>query len=89
MNTPYAQYNALDAFDHWDAKTQAVIRKRLHEVPAKTFFTEAEAEVLAAVANRIIPQNDRPPDVRVPIVPFIDEMLAQDETDGFREPDMP
>ncbi len=89
MKSPYPQYDVLDEFDHWDEKTQAVIRKRLTEVPAITFFTDDEARLLAAVADRILPQDDRPPNQRVPIVPFIDEMLANDDTDGFREPDMP
>jgi hypothetical protein len=85
----YPGYNALDQFDHWDEKTQKVIRQRLHNIPPLTFFNPEEAHRLAAVAERIIPQAERSPDLRVPVAPFIDETLAKNETEGFREPDMP
>jgi hypothetical protein len=87
--SPYSDWDVLREFDHWDEKTQRVVRDRLDNVPAITFFTEDEACVLQAVADRLIPQDDRPPDMRIPIVPFIDQMLAREDTDGFREPDMP
>lgn len=89
MRTPYPEYDILENFDYWDEQTQAVVRKRLDEVPAITFFTEEEAGLLAAVDDRIMPQHVRAPQQRVPIVPFIDEMLAPNNTDGFRQPDMP
>jgi hypothetical protein len=88
-SSAYPGYNALDQFDHWDEKTQKVIQQRLHNIPALTFFTPEEARCLAAVAERIIPQTERSPEQRVPVVPFIDETLAKNETEGFREPDMP
>ncbi|HEU5432073.1 MAG TPA: gluconate 2-dehydrogenase subunit 3 family protein [Thermomicrobiales bacterium] len=89
IDSPYPGYDALAGFDHWDRRTQAVIRRRLDDIPPIAFFTRAEATLLEAVAARIIPQDDRPVAARVPIVPFIDEMLAEDDVDGYREPDMP
>jgi hypothetical protein len=89
IRSPYSDYDVLDEFEHWDAKTQAVIHDRIHHAPEITFFTLDEARLLTAIVDRIIPQDDRPLAKRVPIVPFIGRMLAQEDTDGFREPDMP
>lgn len=87
--SPYPGYDVMAEFDHWDAQTQAVVRDRLENIPAISFFTDDEARLLTAVADRIIPQDDRPAEQQIPIAPFLDAMLAQDDTDGFREPDMP
>lgn len=89
MKTPYPDFDALHEWEHWDEKTQAVIRKRLEEIPRITFFSHDEVLLLQAVVDRILPQPDRPLEQRIPIVPFIDEMLTKDDTEGFRESDMP
>jgi hypothetical protein len=87
--SPFRHWDVLEEFEHWDERTQRVVRNRLENVPPIRFFSESEARTLHAVADRLLPQPDRAPDQRVPIVPFIDEALARGETDGFREPDMP
>jgi gluconate 2-dehydrogenase gamma chain len=38
---------------------------------------------------RAIPQEDRPPEQRVPIAPWIDARLHEGEGDGYRYEDMP
>ena len=89
MDTPYPGYDPLSERDHWDERTRAVVVDRVEHPPPYRFFSEAEASVLNAVCDRIIPQDDRRPDERVPIAPFIDESLEMDETKGFRQPDVP
>jgi hypothetical protein len=86
----FPNYNVLDKWDSpsWNEQTRAVIRKRLQEVPPRRFFTEREWATLAAICDRLVPQPDRPVDP-VPIVPFIDEKLHQNQGDGFRYADMP
>lgn len=86
----YPGYDVLDKWDtpSWNDQTRAVLKKRLHEVPERRFFTETEWEILAAVCERLIPQPDRP-DAPVPIVPFIDEKLHQNIGNGYRYGDMP
>jgi hypothetical protein len=80
-----AKWSSLD----WDDQTRDVVRRRLDEVPAIRFFTSDEAALLAAVAERIVPQPDRPPEGRVPIVPFIDERLHEDRRQGYRYEGLP
>ncbi len=89
--TRYPKYNVLDKWSSpdWDDQTREVIRKRLEEIPAIRFFTEAEVNILAAVAECIIPQTDRTESEKVPIVPRIDEKLFKDERDGYRYEDLP
>ncbi len=91
MNTtsPYEGADVLAELDHWDDKTRRVVSDRLHHVPAIRFFTPDEAKLLEAAAARILPQQDRAVDQRVPIAPFLDQMLADGDTDGFRQPEMP
>ena len=86
----FPNYDVLDKWDSpsWNDRTREVIRKRLHEVPDRRFFTETEWEILQAVCDRLIPQPDRPNDP-VPIVPFIDEKLHRNQGDGYRYADTP
>ncbi len=83
-------YNVLDKQDSpsWNEQTRAVVDKRIREIPERSFFNPDEWEILEAVCNRIIPQPDRP-DSPVPIAPFIDSKLVDDQKDGFRFSDMP
>ena len=73
----------------WDDQTRDVVRRRLEDVPPIRFFSASEAALLAAVAERIVPQPDRTPEERIPIVPFIDERLHEDRRQGYRYEGMP
>lgn len=74
----------------WDAATREVVLKRLrqHTTPLR-FFSPEEARVLQAVADRILPQDDRDMAHTIPIVPVIDDRLAANRIDGYRYDDMP
>ena len=87
----YADYNVLDKWSSldWDDQTREVVRRRLEEVPPIRFFTAEEATLLAAVAECIVPQPDRAPSDRVPIVPFIDARLHADRRQGYRYEGIP
>ncbi|MFN2517149.1 MAG: gluconate 2-dehydrogenase subunit 3 family protein, partial [Pyrinomonadaceae bacterium] len=76
----YPGYNVLDKWSSpdWDDQTRAVVRQRLEDVPPIRFFSEQEVRTLTAVADRILPQSDRPETEKVPIVPRIDETLYGD-----------
>lgn len=91
FRSPYPHYNVLDKWfsPDWDDQTRQVVRSRLEKVPPIRFFSEWEAETLAAVAERILPQPDRPEDARIPIVPWIDEKLYEDKRDGYRYEKLP
>lgn len=87
----YPEYNVLDGWSSpsWDDQTRQVVRQRLEQVPPIRFFTAEEAALVALVSERIVPQPDRVPDARVPIVPFIDERLHEDRRSGYRYEGMP
>ena len=73
----------------WDEQTREVVRKRLEDIPRIRFFTEGEARLLRAIAERIVPQPDRSEAEKIPIVPWIDEKLYEDKRDGYRYEGMP
>ncbi|MGH9957155.1 MAG: gluconate 2-dehydrogenase subunit 3 family protein, partial [Pyrinomonadaceae bacterium] len=87
----YPNYNVLEKWSSpdWDDQTREVVRRRLEEVPPIRFFTEQEAQTLTAIADRILPQFDRAEPERVPIVPWIDQKLYEDQRDGYRYEEMP
>lgn len=87
--SPYVDYDVLAKWDtpSWDDQTREVVRRRLTEVPERRFFNEVEWRTLEAVCDRLVPQPDRSDPI--PIVPWIDERLHQDQRDGFRYDDMP
>jgi hypothetical protein len=87
----YPSYDVLDRWSSpdWDAQTRSVVRRRLDEIPPIRFFVGAEAALLEAVAERLIPQPDRSASDKVPIVPWIDEKLHYDWRDGYRYEDVP
>jgi hypothetical protein len=88
------RYPGYDVFDRWsspdwDDQTRRAVRRRLEEIPPVRFFNEHEARTLAAVAERIVPQPDRSGIEKVPIVPWIDEKLYEDNRDGYRYEELP
>ena len=91
FQTRYPDYDVLDKWSSpdWDDQTREVVRGRLEEVPEIRFFTAAEARTLAAVAERIVPQPDRDEAEKIPIVPWIDKKLYEDERDGYRYEELP
>jgi hypothetical protein len=91
FSTRYPNYNVLDKWSSpdWDDQTREVVRKRVEEIPPIRFFTEEEAQTLAAMVERILPQPDRNVLEKIPIVPWIDEKLFEDKRDGYRYQEMP
>jgi hypothetical protein len=91
FSTRYPNYNVLDKWSSpdWDDQTREVVRKRIEEIPPIRFFTDEEAQILAAIADRILPQPDRSVIEKIPVVPWIDEKLFEDKRDGYRYEDMP
>lgn len=85
----YPGYSSLSQQDSWDKATRATVAKRVASVPPIRFFDSAEAGLLGAVIDRLVPQDDRIPEKRIPILPVIDERLYKNELIGFRYEDMP
>jgi hypothetical protein len=71
----------------WNEVTRRVIDDRLALPRDPHFFTEDEWLTLTAVSGRIVPQpKHRPP---VPIAAMIDDKMAKDRGDGYRNAQLP
>ncbi|TAN22126.1 MAG: gluconate 2-dehydrogenase subunit 3 family protein [Acidobacteria bacterium] len=85
----YPGYSTLAQKDFWDDATRAVVLKRLEPPAPLRFFGPGEAERLEAVVNQILPQDDRPAERRIAIVPELDKRLYEHRGPGYRYADMP
>jgi hypothetical protein len=73
----------------WDEATRVVVERRVNDIPPIRFFTPEELPLVTAVLDRLMPQDDRDAEHRIPIVNYIDERLFEGRTDGYRYEDMP
>jgi Gluconate 2-dehydrogenase subunit 3 len=91
-DTPYPDFDVVGedkwAYD-WDDKTRNLVLDRVRNVPPYRFFSEGEVALLEALCERALPQDGRSTQQRVPIAPWINERLHQEEGDGYRYEDMP
>ena len=85
----YPKFSTLGQRAYWDAATRNTILKRVNEPPPIRFFTSDEARLLEVVCSHLLPQDDRTPDRRIPIVPHIDARLHEHRTAGYRYEEMP
>jgi len=85
----YPGYRVLDQRGHWDDATRRIVLDRVHNVPAFAHFTPHQRHILEALCERVLPQAHKPPERRIPIVPWIDQNCARDVVEGFRFDDMP
>ena len=85
----YPGYSTLSQQKFWDEATRELVLDRVQNVPPIRFFSPSEAKLLEAVCSRLLPQDDRDDEHRIPVVPIIDKKLNDDTTDGYRFEDMP
>lgn len=85
----YPGFSTLSQRKFWDAKTREVVLDRVNHVPEIRFFTVEEARMLEAVCDRVLPQDDRDEQHKIPIVPQIDKRLFENTHDGYRYEGMP
>lgn len=85
----YPGFSTLGQQKFWDARTREVILKRVEDVPPIRFFTPEQARLMEAICDRVIPQDDRAPSHKIPIVPRIDQRLYEDKHDGYQYESMP
>jgi hypothetical protein len=84
----YPGYSTLGQRAYWDAATRAEVESRVYNVPAIRFFTDQELRLITAVCACVIPQDDRLPEWRIPVVNYIDERLFENKISGYRYEDM-
>lgn len=85
----YPGYRTMDQQETWDDATRKVVLKRINEKPPIRFFTGDEYRLMCAVCDCLLPQYDRSPESRIPIVNTVDDRLYNDRIDGFQYGDMP
>jgi hypothetical protein len=85
----YAGFSTLSQQSFWDAATRKVVTDRVGQNAPIRFFNSDEASFWTTVFDHLIPQTDRIPERRIPILPALDERLRLDRTSGYRFEDMP
>jgi hypothetical protein len=85
----YPGYSTLAQGAAWDEATRTVVTNRVRHSSEVRFFSSEEVALLDAIIARLVPQDDRADDRRIPILPAIDERLSKNELNGFRYEDMP
>jgi hypothetical protein len=85
----YPGFSTLGQQAYWDGATRELVLHRMEAVPVIRFFTREETLTMEAVVGRLLPQEDRTIQRRIPILPVIDERLYSNRMDGYRYEDMP
>ncbi len=85
----YPGFSTLGQKRFWDEATRQKVLDRVHNVPPIRFFLPAEVALLETVVAHLLPQDDRMPSRRIPIVPTIDKRLHEGRTPGYRFAKMP
>jgi Gluconate 2-dehydrogenase subunit 3 len=85
----YPGFSTLAQQDFWDEATRKTVQARLDPPPPQRFFSADEVPLLQAVIERVLPQDDRLPERRIPILAEIDHRLFENRINGFRYEDMP
>ena len=85
----YPGFSTLSQQKFWDEATRTKVLDRVHKVPPIRFFTPEEVRLMGAIAEHVMPQDDRHLSRRIPIVPRIDERLHKGRIPGYRFAKMP
>lgn len=87
----YPGFDTLGQQAFWDEATRATVLRRVESAKRSElkFFTPEQAQLLQAVLDRILPQDDRDEQHKVPLLSTIDERLHAGRIDGYRFADMP
>lgn len=85
----YPGFSTLDQQAFWDKATRDLVLDRVHNLPPIKFFNQHEAILMVAVTNRLLPQDDRDEQHRIPIVNHIDARLYANRIDGYQYESMP
>lgn len=85
----YPGFSTLSQRPFWDATTRRTVDKRVAAPPERRFFTADEWKFWDAVFSHLIPQTDRTPERRIPLLNRVDARLHANQTDGYRYENMP
>lgn len=85
----YPGFSTLGQQANWDEATRKTVLERVTRSPELHFFTPEEVPLIEAIFEHLLPQSDRDPKYRIPIVPVVDERLHKNRLDGYRYESMP
>jgi hypothetical protein len=85
----YPSYSIMAQKKSWDEATRSLVSGRVDATPPIRFFSPAEAALIGAVIDRVMPQADRSSERTIPILSILDERLYKNSLNGFRYEDMP
>jgi hypothetical protein len=85
----YPDYHVLSQQAFWDEATRKVVLDRVHNVPPIRFFSTEQAILMKAICDRLLPQDDRDEEHKIPVVNYIDDRLYNRRIDGYQYEDMP
>lgn len=85
----YPDFSTLKQQHAWEDATRKTVVERVEKIPPIRFFSPDEAELLRAIIDRMMPQDDRAEERTIPILPDIDERLFKNALGGFRYENMP
>ncbi|HEX4004540.1 MAG TPA: gluconate 2-dehydrogenase subunit 3 family protein [Acidobacteriaceae bacterium] len=85
----YPGFSTLAQKAFWDEATRNLVEMRVEQTPSIRYFTAEQARFWRAVFDHLIPQHDRVPERRIPLVEPLDERLYQNRGIGYRYESMP
>jgi hypothetical protein len=85
----YQGYDVLSQQAFWDEATRNVVLDRVNNVPPIRFFSPEEVRLMQAICDRLLPQDDRNEEHKIPVVNYIDNRLYNRRIDGYRYESMP
>lgn len=85
----YPGYSTMAQKEFWDRTTRELVENRVLHPPPIRFFSPYEEPTARAVFDRILPQDDRVPDRRVPILNYVDKKLYERKLSGYRFENIP
>lgn len=85
----YQGFQTLSQQAFWDEATRKVVLDRIEQPPPIRYFSAEEAQLMQAICDRLLPQDDRDEAHKIPLVNYIDDRLYNRRIDGYRFEDMP
>ena len=85
----YPGYSTLSQQSFWDEATRDVVTMRVEQTPSIRYFSAVQVRFWRAVFDHLIPQHDRTPERRIPLVEPLDRRLYQNRGIGYRYESMP
>jgi len=85
----YRGFSTMSQKPYWDETTRDVATMRVERPPSLHHFNVEQGRFWRAVFDHLLPQHDRTPERRIPIIEPLDERLYQNRGIGYRYEKMP